>query len=87
MTVALWILTSFLVAAITLIAVGMAIRPYVDQLRAERDGWQARCLEAEGRQAHDGIDSVRVIDPATGLPWTTDEERDSIAVWLKGVGE
>lgn len=84
MTVAAWILTMVLVVFITIIAMGVAIRPYVDQLRADRDGWKARCMEAEGRQVHDGIDDVRVLDPSTGLPWTTDSERDDIAVWLKG---
>lgn len=84
MTVAAWILTSCLVVFITMVAMGYAIRPYVADLRADRDVWKARALEAEGRQAHDGIDDVRVLDPSTGLPWTTDSERDDIAVWLKG---
>lgn len=87
MTVAAWILTMALVVFITMVAMGMAIRPYVDALRQDRDQWKARCLEAEGRQAHDGIDDVRVFDPNTGLPWTTDTERDDIAVWLKGMKE
>ena len=85
MTVALWIMTSLMVVASTMVARGAAIRPYVDDLRQDRDAWKARALEAEGRQAHDGIDDVRIIDPNSGLPWTTEDERDSIAVWLKGV--
>lgn len=84
MTVAAWILTMALVVFITMVALGAAIRPYVDQLRQDRDAWKARALEAEGRQAHDGIADVKVFDPSTGLPWTTDSERDDIAVWLKG---
>jgi len=84
MTVALWIVTSVLVVFITMVALGMAIRPYVDQLRADRDAWKQRALEAEGRQAHDGLADVRIIDPNGDLPWATDSDREDIALWLQG---
>jgi len=70
MTVALWILTSFLVVVITMVALGMAIRPYVAELVADRDQWKARALDAEGMAQRDDRADVRLIDPNDpGLPW------------------
>ena len=77
MTVALWIVTSFLVVVITMVAMGMAIKPYVADLVAERDLWKARALDAEGMAQRDDRGDVRLIDPKDpGLPWED--------IWLKG---
>jgi len=71
MTVLAWIVSSFLVVVITMVAMGYAVRPYIAALVAERDDWKARCLEAEGwRQREDGLGDVKLIDPNDhGLPW------------------
>lgn len=64
MTVAVWILSSFLVVCVTMIALGLAIRPYVAELRDERDQWKARALEAEGRVGRDDpYEGFRLVDP------------------------
>ena len=70
MTVALWIVTSFLVVVITMVAMGMALRPYVADLVADRDAWKARALDAEGMAQRDDRLEVRLLDPTDiELPW------------------
>jgi hypothetical protein len=78
MNVAMWVLSSFLVVVITMVAMGMAIRPYIAVLVSERDAWKHRALDAEGMAQRDDRGDVRLIDPKDlGLPWQDD-------VWLKG---
>lgn len=77
MTVAMWILSSFLIVAITLVCMGAAIRPYTIALAADRDSWKARALAAEADLAHHDDGSVKLvqIDP-------TDPD---LEVWTRGL--
>jgi hypothetical protein len=80
-TVAAIIVWTFLVVIISLLAMGYAIRPYVDDLRRDRDLWKDRALHAEGSaNRDDGLGDIRLIDPTDqGLPWT-----DPVETFLKG---
>lgn len=79
MTVAMWILSSLLVIAITLIVMGAAIRPYVDTIVKERNHWKLRAEvsehEIEMTQAND-VRLVNPIDPSATLD-----------VFLQGIGD
>lgn len=61
MTVAAWVVSSFLVVAVTLIIMGMALRPYVADLISDRNQWRARAELAEAEvEAHIATD-VRLV--------------------------
>ena len=75
MTVALWILTSFLVVVVTLVVVGASLRPYIADLIKESKMWQARAELAEAEIEAHISNEVRLvpIDP-----------QDDLDVFLKG---
>ena len=63
MTVAMWILSSVLVMVVTLVVMGAAIRPYVQDLVTDRAAWQKRAELAEAEiEAHLG-NEVRLVNP------------------------
>ena len=78
MTVAMWILSSVLVIVVTLVVMGAALRPYVQDLVTDRQQWQKRAELAEAElEAHVAGDVRLVaIDP-----------QDDLDVFLKGSGE
>ena len=80
MNVAAIILYGLACAFIAVVLMGAAMRPHIIALRDERDRWREL---ANALQTHDDSGDVTLVDPETGLPWTTDQERDSIAYWLE----
>jgi len=79
MGLALWIGYGLACAVIGVIVLAAALRPYVDALRAERDGWQRRALDAEGRAGRD--------DPYEGMRLLPENEIDDdpLGIWTKGL--
>lgn len=77
MTVAMWLLTSFMVVAITLIVMGASLRPYVAELVRDRNDWQARAVAAEAEvEAHIATD-VTLVEPI--------DPSETLDIWMKGM--
>lgn len=78
MTVLAWFVSSFLVVAVTLIAVGLALRPYVADLQADRNAWRLRAEVAEAELEAAGVShDVRIINPRA-------ETLADIDIFMKG---
>lgn len=76
MTAVAWVLCMVLVVAVTLIVMGMALRPYVAELQQDRNAWRLRAEVAEAEiEQHIGSE-VRLIP--------IDAQAD-LDVFLKGV--